>query len=305
MNWMSVRRDWLDSRRSPNTRRSYEYALQAFLQAVGKPPGEATRADAMAWMREMERRGLTRTTIVQRLAAVSSFYEFAASMGLDLGNPVRGLSEKVAPYGNAVFLNVEQVRAILRSPDRRTVRGKRDYALLLFFIATGRRNSEVRRLRWGDFDEVGGRVFYHWSGKGKERRDELPRVVWEAILDYLRAAGRMPMEDGDFIFTALSDVATRLPTVREWDGNRPLSAQQVGKIVKRHARLAGLDERNIHPHTLRHTAAMLRREVGDDVLIISKFLAHSSLDTTRIYLDHIGRFDASWQRVADLLNLAS
>ena len=79
----------------------------------------------------------------------------------------------------------------------------------------------------------------------------------------------------------------------------------VGRLLKKYARRAGLEPAGIKVHTLRHTAAMLRKEAGDDLQSISNFLAHSSLATTQIYLHSIeGRQDVTWQKVEVLLGLS-
>jgi integrase len=174
---------------------------------------------------------------------------------------------------------------------------------------TGRRNSEWRQARWQDFEVLGGTVYFRWSGKGKkDQRLELPPPVWAAVKNYLQSAGRLQsIRPEDFIFTALSNSARRLPSVAEdWSqGRAALSIQEVNRILKRYCKLAGLDAERLHIHSLRHTAAMLRREAGDGVEEIKEFLGHSSLAITEIYLHSLlGKQDKSWNQVADLLGLA-
>ena len=200
-------------------------------------------------------------------------------------------------------------------------------------MITGRRNSEIRTLKWGDFEvetlpssklncveplsavEPGdgaggeGKVWYRWNGKGKERRDECPHSLWKAINAYLNAADRLEtITPDDYIFVALNNNASRLPNVRSSGScsfveqncqagakRQPLTARFVGRLLKRYALRAGLDPRRITVHTLRHTAAMLRKEVGEDVEAISHFLNHSSLSVTQIYLHRIeGQEDTAW-----------
>jgi site-specific recombinase XerD len=110
------------------------------------------------------------------------------------------------------------------------------------------------------------------------------------------------MHDQDYIFTAISDHADRFPGV-DHDPGKPLSGRYIRDLVKKYARQAGLDDR-LRVHDLRHTAAMLRAEAGDDVEQISSFLGHSSLRTTSIYLHKVGgRKDHSWGRVQDMLGI--
>ena len=166
----------------------------------------------------------------------------------------------------------------------------------------------MRQIRWGDLRGRGTRIYYTWRGKHTEQaRNELPPPVWEAIRDWLEAAGRLAtMGPGDFVFTPLSDNAARLPNVDggAWDGNRALSAGEVNRRLKRYARAAGLDERRIHVHVLRHSAAMLEEELGTSLTRISEFLGHADPKTTMRYLRHLrGDGDETWEGKARLLGL--
>ena len=313
---------WMASLKSENTRRAYRKAWNDFMAFDGKMPWLVGKSNVARWAEDMRMRGLSDCTQQQRLAALSSFYSFASDeytivrpdgreVSLFDGNPAAGknLRPKVSPYGKAHYLSTDETRALLRAIKRNSTQGLRDYALYLTYLFTGRRNSEVRLLRWGDFEPNAGRMWYRWSGKGKkDQRFEIPMPAWEAIKAYLKAAGRLEkMEKADYIFTALSNRATRLPNVNAlaYDQTRqPLSMREVGRLLKRYCRLAGLDPEQVHVHTLRHTAAMLRKEAGDDVEKISAFLAHSSLSITQIYLHTVeGQKDESWAKVELLLGL--
>jgi site-specific recombinase XerD len=113
------------------------------------------------------------------------------------------------------------------------------------------------------------------------------------------------MREDDYVFTPLTGRAGRLPNVQTpFDCNRPLSAKEVGRLMKRYARLAGLDADRIHVHLLRHSAAMLMDAVGARERDIQQFLHHSNLDTTSRYLHALrGERNDWWQKVDTLLNL--
>lgn len=317
--WADAFELWISSRQSANTQRVYRICWGQFSQFVGKAPWEVSKPDVARWVHAMQARGLAPSTINQRVMCVRFFYRYAqeeyevvnpdgSRIPLATSNPAeaRSLQVRVQRYEHAVYLSAAEARALLRAIDRQTVRGKRDYALILFYLATGRRNSEVRLLRWGDFEEHGGRMWYRWSGKGKRNRlFECPSTVWEALRDYAQAAGRPGLED-EYIFTALSERARRLPNVGvEWrPGVTPLSMREVGRILKRYVSLAGLDPLKIHVHSLRHTAAMLRKETGMDMFDISKFLAHSNMAITQVYLHELeGKGDQGWSKVEAILGL--
>ena len=350
--WAQAYNLWLNSRTSPHTRRAYASAWSSFQEHSGKLPWEITRADIARWLDAQRAAGLSASTINQRLAALSSFFTYASDVyqvtpsvagdsPLTPNNPAHSIPRlKTRSYTKSRYLSVEEARALLRAIPRHTTQGLRDYALFLTYLVTGRRNSEIRKLQYGDFEfdfsnsstkelmslrghhpeaisPTEGRefnpqspisnVFYRWSGKGKSRRDQCPQIVWESIQNFLCAADKLPgiLPDA-YIFTPLTDRAARLPNVdpARWTRNRPLSSREVGRLLKKYARRAGLNPSKIRVHTLRHTAAMLRKQAGDDIDQISSFLGHSSLSTTQIYLHRLsGQSDSSWLRVAELLGL--
>ncbi len=312
--WTNAFQLWLQSK-TDNTRRAYEKSWEELMDFTGKMPWEMGSRDIEAFVADM-RKKYSKSTIQQRLAAVSSFFSYAKQNYMDFVdgqeiplhnyNPAKAVDRpKVQRYGKAHPLSLEQVKGLLEAVDRETIQGKRDFALMLAYVATGRRNSEIRMLRWGQIEHDGQRIWYRWEGKGcTSGKYELPATVYHAICDFLSSAERLQdMHPDDYIFTALSDHAARFPGV-EHDPGRPLSSRYIGDLVKKYARLAGLDPEQIRVHDLRHTAAMLRAEAGDDVEAISSFLGHASLRTTTIYLHKVGgRKDQSWNKVQDMLGL--
>lgn len=314
--WQRAWEAWL-GRKRPNTRRAYVQAWDDLRQSVPQSPWQMTAADLEAWLINMRDRGLSTATIRLRLGAVSSFYGFvcqrfmvaspAGQSPLHHYNPVQAVElPALEKYTEAVYLSGEQVRALLRAIPRKHVYGLRNYALLLFYIASGRRSAEIRNLRWGDFKRDDP-VRYRWSGKGRARWDECPAEVWAAIGDYLAAAGRLAqMAPDDYVFTALSDRAGRLPHVPEGYvfSEQPLSGTEVLRILRMYARLAGIQAAGLRVHSLRHTHAMLLRAVGFDSKAIQEQLGHADSKTTDRYLHTLagGRL-AGWARVRDYLAL--
>ena len=188
------------------------------------------------------------------------------------------------------------MRKALQAINPKSLLGSRDFALLMTYVYTGRRSSEIANLRWEDIevDQVKGRYYYAWSGKGgKSRTDELPPPAYHAICNFLRVSGRMEtIKAKDYIFQAVfSDRADRLPNVRaagqhDAGANRPISGSMINRVVKRRFVAVGVKPEDIHTHTLRHTAAHLRYRDGEgqDILEISRFLNHSNIAITQIYL---------------------
>lgn len=331
--WAKAREYFLASR-SMSTARNYRKALDLLKEYTGKDWWMISTMDVLDWAKVQEGAGLSKATISQRLAGVSSFYEFVKhdfsddlltrrdgrqaklynDNPADLGTTIRK-QWKTNPYGKSTYLTHPQVKALLRAIRRDTVQGLRDYALFYAYISTGRRNAEIRMLRWGDVQDDGEKVYYQWSNKGKvDQRAQMGRAAWTAILKYLKAAGRLEgMQDGDYIFVAHSESIKRLrrPDGEQvvgagWRaGERPLAGHTVNDLLKRYARKAGLKAKTLHVHCLRHTKAMLHLTSGEkDLQKIQRMLGHESLATTQIYVDHLqANQDDGWEKVEALYGL--
>ena len=176
-------------------------------------------------------------------------------------------------------LTADDVRRLLAVvPD--TVRGRRDRALLLTFILTGRRRSEVLNLTAGDIIVGDDLVMYQYRGKGgKTGRRELPRPAYDAIVATLADSDR--------------ELTTMAPDQSLW---RISSGTFYGRF-RRYLQTAGLAPTGLH--ILRHSAAKLRRDAGETVEQVSAFLDHSSLAVTTTYLRRLeGVEDRTWREVA-------
>jgi len=176
-------------------------------------------------------------------------------------------------------LSADDVRKLLAVvPD--TVRGRRDRAILLTFVLTGRRRTEVLSLKAGDLTVEDGTAFYSYRGKGNKRgRRELPRPAYEAIVRTLADAGK--------------ELTTIAPAEPLWK----ISSGTFYGRFRRYLREAGLAPTGLH--VLRHSAAKLRRDAGETVEQVSAFLDHSSLAVTTTYLRRLeGIEDRAWREVA-------
>lgn len=303
--WEDCLEAWLGSYKSSETRRAYKAAIEDFKDATGISLDKANRRDVGRWFTAMRNRRLKNSTIQVRISALSSFYNFAeqeytltqpdgtAISLLQQANPAGGKAYRVkqSSYGQSRFLSKEETRDLLMAVNMQSIRGKRDYALLLGYVILGRRNSEWRLARVIDFEERNGKKYFRWSGKGHE--DELlevPKEVWQALSNYIQVSGERGLYDYIFLSSKRS---------------APLSMRGVGLLVMRYARKAGIPGR-LRVHDLRHTAAMLRRAAGADVVELQQFLGHASLATTQVYLHRLeGVDDQRAAQVAALLNIDS
>jgi integrase len=183
------------------------------------------------------------------------------------------------------------VRRLLAAvPD--TIAGRRDRALLLTFILTGRRRAEIIGLTAGDINPEGETTFYTYRGKGGKRgRRELPRPAYDALCATLADAGL--------------SLATMEPGASLWQaGARPegITGGTLYSRFRRYLVAAGLAPSGLH--VSRHSAAKLRRDAGASIEAVSSFLDHSSLAVTSVYLRRLeGETDRTWPDVAAAIGL--
>ena len=266
---------------SRRTVEGYGRMLWPFFADLAKTPDMVAPADVLAWAHGIGKSGRTpsATTVGARIACLSSFYRFCIRMSLLSGNPCDALQRPRTSPAPARGLSADDVRRLLAVvPD--TVRGRRDRAILLTFVLTGRRRAEVIGLKAGDLAVEDGVAFYSYRGKGGKRgRRELPRPAYEAIL------------------RALADANKELTTMAPDESLWRISGGTFYGRFRRYLRAAGLAPAGLH--ILRHSAAKLRRDVGETVEQVSAFLDHSSLAVTSVYLRRLeGVEDRTWAQVA-------
>jgi len=173
-----------------------------------------------------------------------------------------------------------------------TPAGLRDRAIILTLVLTGRRRAEVMGLKVGDISDEGS-AFYTYKGKGgKTGKRELPRPALDAIEAWLARAGR--------------NLATMDPDDSLWPDTRTGRGITSGTFytnLRSYLKQAGLPPAGVH--VFRHSAAKLRRDAGESVEEVSRFLDHSSLAVTTTYLRRLeGQEDKSWVKVAEAIGLS-
>jgi integrase/recombinase XerD len=273
--------------------------VASFFALIRKNPAEVRMADVKGWQAKMEEQGVTASTIYTRTSMLSSFYRWAMAntpLGQQLTtNPISlARPKKPKPYRTKrtkSFLDDElrallaHVRALAQEPGN--VAAKRDYALLQWYVKTGRRRNEVISLRGSDVQvkdcsaapptEQMLVVRYRIKG-GRYLVTELrDRAVRSALLDYLKACSRYDVLGSERPLWTRHD--------RAGTPGAPLTSHSFAKNLKRYAREAGLDD--VHLHMTRHTFARLVNEETGSLLETQEALDHEDQATTRVYLESI------------------
>jgi site-specific recombinase XerD len=288
---------------SVHTRRAYGTALGQYLTWLAGVPGvtwqRPPRRTLRAYLAELDGRGLARTTIASRIAALRSFYRFARRQGWVSGDPWSAI---VTPRRSSRLPRVLEVADVERLLD--VVPGSaghavgtpwhddvgaaielRDRAIVEVTYAAGLRISEVAAARLSDVDVGRGEIRVLGKGR-KERMGMLGGPARDALEAYLRQ-GRPVLAaaaggDGcDALFLGTRGHALGVRGVR----------MRIDRLVRR----AGLPERTT-PHTLRHSFASHMLEGGADLRVVQELLGHASLATTQVYT-HVspGRLRSSYR----------
>lgn len=210
----------------------------------------------------------------RRLSVLRRFYRHLVRQGVRADDPVAGIRSARQPPRHPSTLSERQVEALLAAPPADTALGLRDRAMLETLYATGLRVSELVGLRTHQVGLTDGVV--RVVGKGdKERLVPLGEPARAAILAWL-GRGRP-----ELLGRAASDAL--FVTVR----GEAMTRQMFWKIVRRHAKAAGIDA-HISPHVLRHAFATHLLNHGADLRVVQMLLGHADISTTQIYT-HVAR----------------
>ncbi|MBA3240575.1 MAG: tyrosine-type recombinase/integrase [Acidobacteria bacterium] len=267
----------LDGLPSEHSRRAYERALFDFFhwhRGVGRP--QLNKASVQRYAAELREAGMSPSSVNQRLSAIRKLASEAADNGLldaQIAGGIRavkGARQEGQRMGN--WLTREEAQAWLGAPDKRTLRGLRDRALLAVLIGCGLRRSEAASLTFEHVQQRDGRwVLVDLIGKrDKVRSVPMPNWAKAAIDEWSKASG---------VFEGLVFRAVNKGDRMVGDGITP---QAIYNIIVGYA--DELMKEGVAPHDLRRTFAKLAHKGGAAIDQIQLSLGHESIQTTEEYL---------------------
>ena len=271
---------------SPNTVSAYSRDVAAFLEWADSLRREVrgtsllaaiTQEDIVGYMQSMPEKTVSKRSQARALSSLRSFFNWSVMEGYLKGNPCDGIdSPKLGRYLPAV-LSVEEVGRIMDAVPLDNETGLRDRAILEMLYGCGLRVSEASGMRISDLFFNDG--FIRVVGKGdKERLVPIGDMARDAVCGYLDVRSR----------PSAPQYSDTLFLNRRGTG---LSRVSIFNLVKHYTMLAGIDK-EISPHTFRHSFATHLIENGADLRIVQEMLGHESIMTTEIYT-HID--SATWQ----------
>ncbi|ADI26215.1 MULTISPECIES: site-specific tyrosine recombinase XerD [unclassified Geobacillus] len=259
-----------------NTIVSYERDLKKYVRYLRQVEqlqawGEVERLHILHFLKFLSEQGQSARTIARHLASIRSFHQFLLREKIAAQDPTVHIETPQFERTLPKVLSVEEVEALLAAPQVSTPFGLRDKAMLELLYATGMRVSELVQLNLADVHLTMG--FVRCYGKGrKERIVPIGRMAIEALAHYLER-GRPQLVNP-------RRRATEALFLNHY-GQR-LTRQGFWKILKRLAKEAGI-EKELTPHTLRHSFATHLLENGADLRAVQELLGHADISTTQMY----------------------
>ncbi len=230
------------------------------------PPADVTEADIRAFVEYVYDRGLTRSSIERKIAAIKSFFTFLLNRDLVLRDPSEKVLYPKREKRLPKFLYLNQVDELLGF-ERKSFIDYRDMAILQTFYSSGCRVSELASALLVDFDPEGGRLKVTGKG-GDERIAFLTPGTVGSLREYLHErAARFGSADGPLFVNARGAGITE---------------RGIFGIVVKRSKAAGIFSR-VSPHTLRHSFATELLDRGADIRAVQEMLGHKHLSTTQVY----------------------
>ena len=264
---------------TPNTVRTYRGSLKQWFiylrqNHIVQPTAETVRQ----YRDQLQTDGKKATTVKNYIIAIKRFFAWTEEAGLYPNIAKHIKSGHISKNFKKDYLTGSQARQILNSIDRSTIKGKRDYAMLVTMLTMGLRTIEVTRANIEDIRTKGNTTVLYVQGKGHEEKDDLirmPQHVEAAIRDYLSV--RRANDLSEPLFTSTSN--------HNADGR--MTTRSIRRIVKTAFISAGFDSPRLTAHSTRHTAATLSLLNGATLQQTQELLRHRNIGTTEIYAHNI------------------
>lgn len=274
---------------TPLTAKAYRTGITqflSFLQCEGVKFPE--RQNVIDFKKSLQLSGHKTATIALYLSALRRFFDWCETEGL-YKNITRGIKAPKQDKGHKRdFLSAESLRCVLAQPERNSLEGKRNFAVLALMATCGLRTVEVVRANVEDFRTLCGVNVLYIQGKGRNDKKEFVKLtapVMNAIRDYLNARGKVNGNAPLFASCSRRNKGGRLTT-------RTISAICKSAMVN-----AGFDSPMLTAHSFRHSAVTIALMNGQTLAEVQFFARHSNIATTQIYAHNVDRLKSQCENV--------
>lgn len=257
---------------SMNTISAYENdlrKLEAYLLLQGiESPSRITETSLNSYVLSLEKEGLSPSTVSRHIASMKAFILFMLKNGSIVGDPSERIKAPKVVKKPPQYLEADKILTLLNLPDVHTGKGIRDKAMLELLYATGMKVTELTNVKLSDINLSGK---YLTCGDKNERSIPFGNAAKAALEAYIKIRDNMfNKKNLDYLFLNSQ--------------GEQLSRQGFWKILKGYAKEAGIND--INPNMIRHSFAAHMIENGADLGVVQKFLGHTDISTTQLYLSH-------------------
>ncbi|MBQ9839104.1 MAG: site-specific tyrosine recombinase XerD [Oscillospiraceae bacterium] len=257
---------------SANTVASYMRDIRQFSQWLNVREGidvvDASQLNISDYLYHLQSEGRSGATLSRTLASLKNFYSYVVSSGFLEATPVTDIHVERGEKKEPQFLTGKEIELLLSQPVCVDAKGFRDKAMLEVMYATGIRVTELIELDLDDVNLEQGII--KCNGAKKSRIIPLYPAALKALSAYIRDIRNMMLAEPDeqALFVNVN-------------GSR-MSRQGFWKILKHYQSTAHID-REITPHTLRHSFAVHLLENGADIGSVQELMGHSDISSTQVY----------------------
>ena len=252
----AIRKECSRRRLSPRTIKTYQFCVERFLNKSNKTIDKLSKKDVREFLEDLDNKGRAGKTLNVYHMAIKLFMEDILKKKMWLKIKYSKKTEKIP-----VVLTKEEVKNLINS-----IKNEKHKLMIKLLYSSGMRVSELTNLRVGDL-EIDNKYGYVRQGKGN--KDRLFIIADNIKEDILSLIQKEKLDQDGFLFKSIR--------------NKNYDSVTIRKIIKDATKKSKIDK-NISPHTLRHSFATHLIENGYSVSEVQSLLGHKSPETTFIYL---------------------
>jgi len=249
---------------SKNTINAYRNDILDFFEFlnVQKSIEQIKRKDFSSFTKHLYKKDLNSSTIVRKIASIKGFFKFLCFKRNIQSNPAISINSPKVPKRLPKVLTINEIEKILKN-DLNSL----EYAIVELLYSSGVRVSELSELKYNNVD-IKNRLIKVFGKGSKERIIPINKKCSEILKNYLKKREIISLKYNNPENFFLKD-----------DGKK-ITRQFVYKIIKKQGEVLN---KQISPHTIRHSFATHLLEGGADLRVVQELLGHSSIVTTQLY----------------------